>query len=294
MKIRTAIIGSGNIGTDLCERLIMDRDFQVSAFIGRRTDSSGLQRLTGKVPTLSEGSTSLKECLEDLDCIFDATSANDHKELWTNLLANSGKLVIDLTPSQIGIPIVPVLVGKIESMNLKDISTLNLSMVTCGGQSSAPVVYAIARHCSNVLEVEVSSSIASLSAGPATRRNLDQYIKSTEELSTLLTGCQNAKAILVLNPADPPILMRTTVHVRAESFNIGDVIQEVNYFVKEVQKYVPGYEVAVAPHAIEPTVVSATVKVKGAGHFLPEYSGNLDIINAAAVESARRYFYELE
>ncbi len=165
----------------------------------------------------------------------------------------------------------------------------NYSMVTCGGQSSAPLLYAIANHTKGIKEVEVSSSIASLSAGPATRLNVDQYIESTEELARIVTGCATVKAILVLNPADPPVMMRTTVTIEAEYFDLGSIAAQTKEIVADVQSSVPGYEVVVTPYATTSHRVVATALVKGAGYYLPEYAGNLDIINAAAVETARRH-----
>ena len=175
------------------------------------------------------------------------------------------------------------------SMEISTDYASNYSMVTCGGQSSAPLVYAIAAHAVKPSEIEISSSIASLSAGPATRRNLDQYISSTENLATLVSGGIPAKAILVLNPADPPIMMRTTATVKAESFDLQSIQNLCKQIVNRVSQYVPGYDLVVEPHELDPTLVSATVKVTGEGFYLPEYAGNLDIINAAAVETAKRH-----
>jgi acetaldehyde dehydrogenase len=193
---------------------------------------------------------------------------------------------MDLTPSKVGRPLVPVLLNKVDSMKLQLNQSSNYSMVTCGGQSSAPVLYAISTSSSNITQVEVSSSIAALSAGPATRLNIDQYIESTEGLATLITGCSDTKAILVLNPAEPPVMMRTTVNVSADGCNLDAAILRTREVVKEVQQYVPGYELVVEPYLLTPNTVSVTVKVTGAGYVLPEYAGNLDIINSAAVETA--------
>ena len=284
--IRVAIIGTGNIGTDLCYRMLKDDRFKVVALVGRRKDSPGLQMFEDQVKYLiSNGIEGLSPHLEEIDGAFDATSAFDHKFHWEVLAAND-KWAIDLTPSKVGKPLVPVLLDKIESMSLQAEKSSNYSMVTCGGQSSAPVLYAISEFASKVTQVEVSSSIAALSAGPATRLNIDQYIESTEGLATFITGCNETKAILVLNPADPPVMMRTTVNISAESCNLDLAITRAREIVKEVQKYVPGYELVVDPYYLTPTTISATVKVTGAGYVLPEYAGNLDIINSAAVEVA--------
>jgi acetaldehyde dehydrogenase (acetylating) len=164
-------------------------------------------------------------------------------------------------------------------------------MVTCGGQSSAALIYAITKRAKSVEEVEISSSIASLSAGPATRNNIDEYIDSTENMATLITGCSAVKSILVLNPADPPVMMRTTVHVRAANFDLVQILQDSRDLVAKVKNYVPGYDLVVEPHLAGSGQISATVRVLGSGHYLPEYSGNLDIINSAAVETAKQHMY---
>jgi acetaldehyde dehydrogenase (acetylating) len=285
-RIRVAIIGTGNIGTDLCYRMLRDPRFEVVALVGRRADSPGLQMFNNQLKHLiATGIDGLIPFLDEIDGAFDATSAFDHKGHWERL-ADSRKWMMDLTPSKIGRPIVPVLLGKIPSMSLQEDSSSNYSMVTCGGQSSAPLLYAISSNSTGIKEVEISSSIAALSAGPATRLNIDQYIDSTETLSSLVSGCKNVKAILVLNPAKPPVMMRTTVNISVESCDLERAKLFARSIIKEVQRYVPGYELVVEPHLQFQKTISATVKVTGAGYVLPEYAGNLDIINSAAVETA--------
>jgi len=289
-KIPVAVIGSGNIGVDLCERLLRDPDFELIALVGRRSTSPGLARLQARIPyVLSGGMDEFLLLSDHVSGVFDATSAFAHQSHWDELRA-LGKWMVDLTPSRIGQPLVPVLVGKSDSMKIDGVNRVaNYSMVTCGGQSCAPLLYAIANHSKGIKEVEISSSIASLSAGPATRLNVDQYIESTEELARIVTGCHEVKAILVLNPADPPVMMRTTVIIEAEYFDLDSIAAETKKIVAAVQSSVPGYEVVVAPYAMTSNRVVATALVKGAGYYLPEYAGNLDIINAAAVETARRH-----
>ena len=160
-------------------------------------------------------------------------------------------------------------------------------MVTCGGQSSAPLIYALSKHSEKILEIEVSSSIASISAGPATRLNIDQYIASTENLTKLISNCEQVKAILVLNPSEPPVMMRTTVHARVLNCDLELIKEELKTIVTRIRNYVPGYDVVVEPYLSSLNTLSATIKVTGAGYFLPTYAGNLDIINSAAVETAR-------
>lgn len=288
-KIKVAILGTGNIGTDLCARLLLDSDFEVVALVGRRADSPGLKRFEGKVENLiSIGIEGLLASNLEFEGVFDATSAFDHRGHWDRM-SKEGKWMVDLTPSRIGKPVVPELLGEVLEMDMSEDFVANYSMVTCGGQSSGPLLYAMSQHSSGISEVEVSSSIASLSAGPATRRNIDQYIQSTENLIKLITGCTAVKAILVLNPAEPPVMMRTTVHMKVNDHDIDAIRLDAHRIVSRIKRYVPGYDLVVEPYSPNPGQISATAKVTGAGYVLPEYAGNLDIINAAAVETARQH-----
>ena len=289
-RIRIAIIGTGNIGTDLCARMLRDDEFEVVAFVGRRENSPGIELFKKHVRhTITNGIDGLMTILDEIDGVFDATSAFDHTSHW-ELLRGCGKWVIDLTPSQIGRPMVPVLIDECNNFELEHQIVSNYSMITCGGQSSAPLIFAMSKFSKKIKEIEVSSSIASMSAGPATRKNIDEYIQSTENLVKLISGCNFTKAILVLNPSTPPVMMRTTVQMQVGNCDINGVINELAILVSRVKKYVPGYDVVVEPHFSKPYTISGTIKVTGAGFVLPEYSGNLDIINAAAVETARRHF----
>jgi acetaldehyde dehydrogenase len=288
-KVRVAIIGTGNIGTDLCARMLRDPEFEVVALAGRRSESPGLEMFKGKVKhLLTNGIDDLVLIADEFDGFFDATSAFAHHQHWLEL-EPLGKWAIDLTPSQVGTPMVPELIGASREFSLIEGKSANYSMVTCGGQSAAPLIYAMSKHSKGISEVEVSSSISSKSAGPATRRNIDQYIESTENLVSLISGCEFVKAILILNPAEPPVMMRTTVQMRVVSCDLDSTMDEVQQTISRIQKYVPGYDLVVEPHFSIPNVVSGTIKVTGAGYVLPEYAGNLDIINAAAVETARRH-----
>ena len=269
--------------------MLKDPQFEVVAFVGRRPDSPGLEMFKGKVPyLLSNGIEDLVLIANEFDGFFDATSAFDHRLHWTEL-ETLGKWAIDLTPSQVGAPMVPELIGTMPEFSLNKNQAANYSMVTCGGQSSAPLIYAMFRHSKGITEVEISSSIASKSAGPATRKNIDQYVQSTENLVSLISGCDSVKAILVLNPAEPPVMMRTTVQMKVDSCDLVATRIEVEEVITRIQSYVPGYNLVVEPHFSIPNVVTGTVKVIGAGYVLPEYAGNLDIINAAAVETARKH-----
>ena len=292
-KIRVAIIGTGNIGSDLCARMLKIPEFEVVAFAGRRKDSPGLSMFKDEIKhNISEGIEGLLLVADEFDGFFDATSANDHILHW-EVFKKLNKWGIDLTPSQVGIPMIPELIGISDKFKLQKSNVANYSMVSCGGQSSAPLVYAMAKHSIGVLEIEVSSSIASKSAGPATRRNIDQYIHSTENLVIRISDCNEVKVILVLNPAEPPIMMRTTVQMRVKECDLNLIKSEVLELVDKIKKYVPGYDLVVEPHFVNKNIISGTVKVTGAGYVLPEYAGNLDIINAAAVETARKHVTSL-
>jgi acetaldehyde dehydrogenase len=284
-----AVLGTGNIGTDLAERILADDEFELAAFVGRRSDSPGLERMRGRVPNLiSNGFAGLEALLGEVDGVFDATSAQDHLSHWPKI-EEMGKWVIDLTPSRIGKPLVPELIGRQSEMALSSGYSANYSMVTCGGQSAAPLIFGMSKATKKGLSLEISSSISSRSAGPATRRNIEQYISATENLSSLLFPSIPTKAILVLNPVEPPAMMRTTVSIDADTFDLDLAKDAVHEIVDQVKKYVPGYSLVVDPHITPTGTLSATVKVTGQGFFLPDYAGNLDIINSAAVETARRH-----
>jgi len=286
--VRVAVLGTGNIGVDLCERLLRDPDFEVVALVGRRAESPGLRRFENRIPMLLSGGIEefLPVC-QRVEGVFDATSAFDHLRHWT-ALREHGLWVIDLTPSRVGDAMVPALAGRISEMQMENrAQPANFSMVTCGGQSAAGIAFAISQRAENIAEVEVSSSIAALSAGPATRANIDEYIETTESVIAQVTGCPVTKAILVLNPADPPVMMRTTVTVKAERFDLGSITEGCEDIASAIRKWVPGYAISVPAHEVSSGVLSVTAKVTGSGYYLPPYAGNLDIINAAAVETAR-------
>ena len=275
--IRAALLGTGNIGSDLGLKLAQDPEFHLSAVAGRRSTSPGFRRLADISEFATDrGLEGILDSQVDFDVIFDATSADSHRANWS-LLHALDRYAVDLTPSRIGTPTVPGILGA---------SSKNLSMITCGGQASVPLVAAISKSCSSVAYVEVSSSIASRSAGPATRINLDDYIAATQDAAKLASGAEAAKAILILNPVEPPTLMRTTVQMEVSDLDKNMMMEELNDVLCKVQSYVPGYEFAYEP-LVEGNLVSVTVKVTGAGDFLPTWAGNLDIITAAAVRTAR-------
>jgi len=282
-KIRVAIIGSGNIGIDLAERILIRDDFELVGVIGRRPDSPGLLRLMQKgLSTYSDGIDQFLLEQRPVDGFFDATSAFDHVRNWNSIKKTTDSWIIDLTPAGVGVGVVPIL----DEECLRNSKDRNFSMVTCGGQSSGPILSAMCEAASGIVEVEISSSIASDSAGPATRRNLDHYITATESLAQQISGSR-AKAILVLNPSVPQVIMRTSVTVWCQSFDFEMANKKVEDVVYRMKKFVPNYQLVLPPTKIEENTFLATVSVEGEGLYLPKYSGNLDIINAAAIATAK-------
>lgn len=281
--MRAAIIGTGNIGIDLAEKILRENLLDLVAIAGRRADSPGLLRFEGRVPFLTAGGLAgLEPYFDEIDIFFDASSADSHREHW-EILDKLGKYVVDLTPSRVGAAFVP---GVLNHENQPGKPERNMSMVTCGGQASSPMSAALARHAEVVEYIEVSSSIASLSAGPATRANIDDYIRATENAAQLASGAKVAKAILVLNPVEPPTIMRTTVHVKGKLGDLSGIDCTVRDAVERVREYVPGYRLLVPPTRHAEDVLTVTVGVEGAGDYLPPFAGNLDIITAAAVKTA--------
>lgn len=279
---RVAILGSGNIGTDLLIKVIRSPLLNCVAFIGRHHNSPGMARARSLNIPCSDGSINyICEHSRDIDLVFDATSAKDHL-VHAPILQDLGIRVIDLTPAKVGPLCVPA-VNKKEALTAS-----NINMVTCGGQASIPIAYAIGKTQKNVQYIEVVSSIASKSAGPATRMNLDEYINTTETGIRLFSGTPKAKAILNLNPAVPCIDMQTTVFARVDSPDISSLERELMPIISNIKSYVPGYRILVGP-IVENDRIVVMVKVRGRGDYLPEYAGNLDIINCAAIEMAEEY-----
>lgn len=281
--MRAAIIGTGSIGIDLAEKILRQDGLELVALAGRRDNSPGLARFADRVPHITSGGIDgLAPYFDEIDIFFDATSADSHREHWQTL-KDLGKYVVDLTPSRVGAAFVPGVLGQDNQPNKP---TLNMSMVTCGGQASVPMSAALSQHAVSVDYIEVSSSIASLSAGPATRANIDDYIRATENAAQLASGAKTAKAILVLNPVEPPTIMRTTVHVKGQLGDLSGLDETVRLAVERVQRYVPGFRLLVPPTRQAEDVLTVSIGVEGAGDYLPPYAGNLDIITAAAVKTA--------
>ena len=281
-KLKVAIIGSGNIGTDLLIKVIRSPFLECSSFLGRNLSSQGMVKAHSLGANVSaEGINYLIKNPSCCDLVFDATSAKAHLE-HAPILLELNKRVIDLTPAKVGLMCVP-------SVNLEDsLAEFNVNMVTCGGQASVPVAHAIGKSQTNVDYIEVVSSIASRSAGPATRQNLDEYIKTTENGLKEFSGAARTKAILNLNPAEPCIDMKATIFAKVESPDIPALVSALAPLVENIRRYVPGYEIILGP-IVENDRIVVTARVRGLGDYLPSYAGNLDIINCAAIAMAEEY-----
>lgn len=280
-KLNIAIIGSGNIGTDLLMKSLRSNFIRCTLFVGRNFDSAGIKKaLSLGVPISDRGIQAIVDQPDVCDLVFDCTSAQAHIEHWA-ILENLGKVVIDMTPAKLGSLCVPAINAEECILGQKK----NINMITCGGQVSIPIAYAISRVHKNIDYIEVASSIASRSAGPATRQNLDEYVETTQAALKKFSGASCTKAILILNPATPPIDMQTTIYAKINNPNIEKIRDSVADMVRKINQYVPGYQVLVQP-TVEGNRVVTTIKVLGAGDYLPQYAGNLDIINCAAISMA--------
>ncbi len=276
-KVKVAIIGPGNIGSDLMYKIMRSRYLEMAMMAGI-VESEGIKRARSLgFKTTLEGVYGVLE--EDVRIVFDATSARAHT-INAPLLREAGKLTLDLTPAAVGPYVVP-------SVNLEQVQAEpNLNMVTCGGQATVPIVHAIAR-AAGAKYAEIVACIASKSAGPGTRQNIDEFTQTTARALVEIGGARKGKAIIILNPAEPPIMMTNTIYVDVEDPDERAIASAVEARVKEIQAYVPGYRVRVPP-IVDGTRVTTIIEVQGAGDFLPKYSGNLDIMNSAAVATAEK------
>ncbi|MGC7838885.1 acetaldehyde dehydrogenase (acetylating) [Pseudomonas wayambapalatensis] len=276
---RAAIIGSGSIGIDLMYKAIRSPHLDLSVVVGRNKDSSGLARAKeAGIETSDEGIDYLARHINEFDIVFDATSAKGH--LANNeVFKKADLLAIDMTPAKIGQLCVP-------SINLNQMtSASNVNLVTCGGQASIPLAYALSRAFTSLDYIEVASTIAANSAGMATRENINEYMVTTEHALAKFTGARQVKAILNINPAKPGITMQTTVFAKGEYGDLQAVRDSVNEMVERVRTYVPGYELVLEPVQTK-GCLALSVTVQGSGDYLPPYAGNLDIINCAAIAVA--------
>ncbi|MBU4626329.1 acetaldehyde dehydrogenase (acetylating) [Pseudomonas sp. BF61] len=301
-KLKVAIIGPGNIGTDLMIKVMRNAKYlEMGAMVGIDPKSDGLARAQRLgVATTAEGVQGLIDLPEfaDIDFVFDATSAGAHVQNDALLrAAKPGIRLIDLTPAAIGPYCVPV-------VNLEhNLNQLNVNMVTCGGQATIPMVAAVSR-VAKVHYAEIIASIASKSAGPGTRANIDEFTETTSQAIEAVGGAAKGKAIIVMNPAEPPLMMRDTVFVLSEAADQAKVEASIEEMAAAVKAYVPGYRLKqkvqfdVIPEDAPLNIpghgkfsglkTSIFLEVEGAAHYLPAYAGNLDIMTSAALATAER------
>ena len=301
-KLKVAIIGSGNIGTDLMIKIMRHgKHLEMGAMVGIDPNSDGLARAARLgIATTHEGVVGLTkmDVFKDIDFVFDATSASAHVE--NDKLLRSLKpsiRLIDLTPAAIGPYCIPVINGE------EHIDELNVNMVTCGGQATIPMVAAVSR-VAKVHYAEIIASISSKSAGPGTRANIDEFTETTSKAVEVIGGAAKGKAIIIMNPAEPPLIMRDTVFVLSEAADQAEVEASILAMEKADNAYVPGYRLkqkvqfdvipADAPLNIpghgkfSGLKTSVYLEVEGAAHYLPEYAGNLDIMTSAGMATAER------
>lgn len=283
MKINCALIGSGNIGTDLMVKLLRSDILEPVWMVGIDPESEGLKLARGKgLKTTHDGVDALLPHIEEdeIRIAFDATSAYVHAENSRKVVVKGVKM-IDLTPAAIGPYCVPS-VNLTEHINK---GAHNVNMVTCGGQATIPLVHAVSR-VQSVVYAEIVATIASKSAGPGTRKNIDEFTQTTARAIESVGGADLGKAIIILNPAEPPMMMRDTIHCLTEKDPDEDAIRRSVLDVEEeMQKQVPGFRVKEGP-VFDAKRVSIFVEVTGKGDYLPAYAGNLDIMTAAACRSA--------
>lgn len=280
-RIKVAVIGPGNIGSDLMYKIFRSKYLEMAMMAGI-VESEGIRRAKSKgVKTTIEGVDGVVR-EDDIRIAFDATSASAHLKFNGPKLREKGIVSIDLTPAAIGPYCVPV-------VNLDQLQQEpDINMVTCGGQATIPVVYAVSQ-VAGAAYAEIVACISSKSAGPGTRANMDEFTETTSKALEVVGGADKGKAIIVLNPAEPPLMMTNTISVKVKDTSVGfDKIREaIEKMVDEVRTYVPGYKLRVPP-TMEGDRVTAIVQVEGQADFLPAYSGNLDIINSAAVAAAEK------
>ncbi|WP_327394436.1 acetaldehyde dehydrogenase (acetylating) [Streptomyces phaeochromogenes] len=299
-RTKVAVIGSGNIGTDLMIKVLrLSGELEIAAMAGIDPESDGLARARRlKVATTHEGVEGLVALDEfaDVRIVFDATSAGAHRR-HDQVLRSLGRTVVDLTPAALGPYVVPPVNADAH------LDSTNVNMVTCGGQATIPIVAAVSA-VTPVHYGEIVASIASRSAGPGTRANIDEFTETTASAIERVGGAARGKAIIVLNPAEPPLIMRDTVHCLVSSCDEQAVTASVEEMVGRVQAYVPGYRLkqkvqfeqvgtddplrTLVPAGATPLKVSVFLEVEGAAHYLPAYAGNLDIMTSAALRTAER------
>ncbi|MGH7297340.1 MAG: acetaldehyde dehydrogenase (acetylating) [Polyangiaceae bacterium] len=285
MKIKTAIIGSGNIGTDLVYKARRSEWIEPTWMVGIDPASEGLKRAAGlglKTTFLGVDGLVPHVGSDGVKIAFDATSSASHADN-ARKLRELGVLLVDLTPAALGPYCIP-------TVNLKDIprDIGDVSMVSCGGQATIPMVAAVSR-VQPVEYAEIVATVASKSVGPGTRQNIDEFTRTTAAAVERVGGAKRGKAIIIINPAEPPLLMRDTIHCLTEGEpDVEGITRSVHAMIREVQRYVPGYTLKNGP-VFDGRRVSTFVEVQGLGDYLPRYAGNLDIMTAAAVRTAELF-----
>ncbi len=282
-KVKVAILGSGNIGTDLMIKLGRSETLELTTVIGIDPESEGLKRAKALgYQTFTNGIEDFLNHPDLADIVFDATSAKAHIRHAKKLKA-IGKQILDLTPAAVGPFVVP-------PVNIEEhLNADNINLITCGGQATIPIVHAIQR-VQQVEYAEIVATISSRSAGPGTRANIDEFTQTTAKGIEKIGGAKKGKAIIILNPAEPPIIMRDTVYAFVEGANVEEeeITLSIKEMVKRVQSYVPGYRLRQDP-IYDGNKVTVFLEVEGAGDYLPKYSGNLDIMTAASVKVAEEW-----
>ncbi|MDR8876554.1 acetaldehyde dehydrogenase (acetylating) [Burkholderia multivorans] len=289
-KIRCALIGPGNIGTDLLAKLMRSPVLEPVWMVGIDPDSDGLKRARELgIKTTAEGVDGLLPHVttDKVQIAFDATSAYVHAEN-SRKLNELGVMMIDLTPAAIGPYCVPP-VNLREHIGKRE---MNVNMVTCGGQATIPIVHAVSR-VQLVDYAEIVATVSSRSAGPGTRKNIDEFTRTTSAAIAQVGGARKGKAIIIINPAKPPLIMRDTVHCLTEGVpDEARITESIHAMIAEVQRYVPGYRLVNGP-VFDGNRVSVFLEVEGLGDYLPLYAGNLDIMTAAAARTAEMFAEEL-
>ncbi len=295
-KIKVAIVGTGNIGTDLLIKTLRSKYLECSLFSGRSFLSPGLNKFKKhkkknikkyrKLILSDKGANALVKNAENFDLIFDCTSAKFHKKNF-KLFRKLNKKIINLTPTNDGYMCIPIL-------NLVECDkSIELNMISCGAQSSVPVAFVMSKIFKKRIQyIETASTISSKSAGPSTRLNLDEYIYSTQRAINYFAGVKKCKAILNLNPAVPCINMETTTYAKirgkVSKMELNKFKKLLKFFIMKLRKYIKGHKIIVEPSLIDDVLVVKTITI-GAGDYLPSYAGNLDIINCAAVAAGEYY-----
>ena len=276
-----AVIGPGNIGSDLMYKVLRSSRLSMGIMAGI-AESEGIKRAASLGVDVSTDGVKVVAARKDIKIAFDATSAAAHKEFNGPALKEAGIIAIDLTPAAIG----PYCVPCVNLSELKD--EPNINMVTCGGQATIPIVHAVER-VAGAAYAEIVACISSASAGPGTRANMDEFTETTSKAIEVIGGADKGKSIIILNPAEPPLMMTNTIIVRVKdtSASLEAITASIDDIVRELKEYVPGYHLRVPP-MMEGDKVTTIIQVEGQGDFLPAYSGNLDIINAAAVAAAEK------